>query len=403
MGLEGPHQLLTAEWFAHMPYPTPSDHSHYYDFVATQHANKDRDGNSLAPCLLYSTQLRQCFHSLFNDQPNRPIVGLLNYCRSGGGLEFMRSMATKRHLGVGQWPLFLMSSSDAHVDSLVGGFWVAWFGSFCRGIHPKSLPPPSTTSTSSSSSSSSSFSLSTLSRREYLEEEEEEEHNPYLHHSHDKLSLKHIYHDAANRYFDENIYALMNEIKERSFSHQVWSLSFSWPGVKDGNRDPWHLDLRSHLVADENGMHGEPNFQILNSLQLAYESGIAFRRVKKVDALRCGIDITKGVANFGEEEEEGGGTDDVIIWTGRNHSYDHGDLRWSEYVNMDKKLLAYGLEPTKPFKCELTAWKGENTGSKVNLVEVVKESLKVIARPGVVYGEQSNVDEVSVLDFIKIG
>jgi hypothetical protein len=34
---------------------------------------------------------------------------------------------------------------------------------------------------------------------------------------------------------------------------------------------------------------------------------------------------------------------------------------------------------------------------------VVKESLKVIARPGVVYGEQSNVDEVSVLDFIKIG
>lgn len=386
MGLEGPHHTLTAEWFAHMPYPTPDDHQHYYDFVATQHANKDRSGTSLAPCLLYSTQLRQCFHSLFQEQPNRPIVGLLNYCRSGGGLEFMRRDITQRHHGLNQWPLFLMSSSDAHVDSLVGGFWDAWFGSFCR-----SLPKPINTTTSASSASSL--------HHDQVREEEEWQHNPHIHHSHDKLTLKHIYQDASNRYFDENVYALMNEIKERSFCHQVWNLEFTWPDSKPGNYDPWHLDLKSHLVADSQGMHGEPNYHILESLENAYVSGLAFRKLIKSHAIKAGIDLTKGCADLSDDDNDENRY--VILWMGRGHNYQHGEKRWSEELAaIDSLLLSYQCQPSEPYPCQLTSWKGSNSGEVVKLVDVVKDGLKVVARPGVVFGEHSNVDQLSVLNFL---
>ena len=55
------------------------------------------------------------------------MVGLLNYCLSGGNLEFMRRDTVRAHLGTARWPLFLMSSSAGDRESMVSGLWTAWF------------------------------------------------------------------------------------------------------------------------------------------------------------------------------------------------------------------------------------------------------------------------------------
>eukprot|EP01051_Picozoa_sp_SAG22_P009390 SAG22_NODE_781_length_7267_cov_28.189035_1_plen_399_part_10 len=126
------------EWYAHMPYPT--DRAELYDMVATAPGSGSGSGsgsnNGAAGAAnndprrhhLYATQLRQIFHQLFARNPRRPVVGLLNYCLSGGNLDFMRRPAAVRAaLGVDRWPLYLMSSSQAGTDSLVAGLWSAWF------------------------------------------------------------------------------------------------------------------------------------------------------------------------------------------------------------------------------------------------------------------------------------
>ena len=94
---------------------------------------------------LYASQLKALFAQMFERRPERPVVALLNYCRSGGALHFMKSQAARGAYGADRcslivcqlsglcyarlcrWPLFLMTSSQPHHDALVGGLWVAFF------------------------------------------------------------------------------------------------------------------------------------------------------------------------------------------------------------------------------------------------------------------------------------
>jgi hypothetical protein len=64
---------------------------------------------------------------MFHEQPKRPIIALLNFCRSGGLLEWMRNPIAVKAFNANQWPLFLMASSQAEHDALVGGLWEAFF------------------------------------------------------------------------------------------------------------------------------------------------------------------------------------------------------------------------------------------------------------------------------------
>jgi hypothetical protein len=216
------HNHSRAEWFAHFPYPSPR--RDIYDFVATDGAGKEDPYY-----YLYSTQLRLVFHRLFSENPNRPIVGLLNYCTSGGNLEFMRRPAVVQNLGVDQWPLFLMSSSGKSVDSLVAGFWQSvfqLFSSSLRGNH--------------------------------------------------RHTLQSLFDAAVCAYHQENLYDLLNECKERAYSSPVWQLDFR--RQEDGvDCDPWHHDLRECLL-DQNG---KPNTAALHRLQRSYASGEAYRVVHR--------------------------------------------------------------------------------------------------------------------------
>mmetsp|Transcript_31946 Transcript_31946/g.51793 ORF Transcript_31946/g.51793 Transcript_31946/m.51793 type:complete len:191 (-) Transcript_31946:140-712(-) len=83
---------------------------------------------------LYATQLRSIFCSLFQENPKRPVIALLNYCRSGGGIEFLRRSYTRKALGAEKWPLYLMSSCQASHDALVGGLWETWFQHLSKRI-----------------------------------------------------------------------------------------------------------------------------------------------------------------------------------------------------------------------------------------------------------------------------
>ena len=110
------------EWYAHMPYECPdAGKDSMYAFVAMSEA-KGAPFN-----YLYGSQLRAMFAQLFAEDAERPVVALLNYCLSGGNLEFMRNPVARRAYGADDWPLFLMCSSQPGQDSLVAGLWESWF------------------------------------------------------------------------------------------------------------------------------------------------------------------------------------------------------------------------------------------------------------------------------------
>eukprot|EP00639_Heterosigma_akashiwo_P011137 CAMPEP_0206368690 /NCGR_PEP_ID=MMETSP0294-20121207/4820_1 /ASSEMBLY_ACC=CAM_ASM_000327 /TAXON_ID=39354 /ORGANISM="Heterosigma akashiwo, Strain CCMP2393" /LENGTH=450 /DNA_ID=CAMNT_0053815239 /DNA_START=175 /DNA_END=1527 /DNA_ORIENTATION=+ len=110
---------VSNEWFCHFPYQ--SDNEKIYESVATEFAR----GNPKT--YLYATQLKMVFARLFGARPRRPVVGLLNYCRSGGAVEFLGRPAASAVYGASQWPLYLMASAKPGEDALVGGLWQAWF------------------------------------------------------------------------------------------------------------------------------------------------------------------------------------------------------------------------------------------------------------------------------------
>ena len=88
------------EWFAHFPYPCepPEYRELMYAFVSTDGGRTN--GHKAPECQLYATHIamivtRLCHHQHHQRAPQphprpRPVVGLLNFCRSGGGLDFMR-------------------------------------------------------------------------------------------------------------------------------------------------------------------------------------------------------------------------------------------------------------------------------------------------------------------------
>lgn len=86
------------EWFAHFPYPCqpPEYRELMYAFVSTEGGCSN--GHKAPECQLYATHIAMIITRLYHNEHqqqssqllSRPVVGLLNFCRSGGGLDFMR-------------------------------------------------------------------------------------------------------------------------------------------------------------------------------------------------------------------------------------------------------------------------------------------------------------------------
>ena len=97
-GVESDDPFLN-EWFAHMPHP--SDSAEIYDYVATSGAKGY--GKCSPTFYLYGSHIRAILARLFAAKPNRPVVGLLNYCLSGGNLHFMRNESARKAYGADEW------------------------------------------------------------------------------------------------------------------------------------------------------------------------------------------------------------------------------------------------------------------------------------------------------------
>ncbi|CAB9503632.1 expressed unknown protein [Seminavis robusta] len=247
MGGKTENHHLNAEWFAHFPYRYPSKRHDLLDFVATENAG------GMAPYHLYSTQLRLIFHRLFAANPSRPVVGLLNYCTSGGNLEFMRRPSVVQRLGVDGWPLFLMASSGGSTDSLVAGLWQSVFRLLSSCLHPPA----------------------TGLQQQY--------------------TFESLFEAAVCAYHKENVYDLLNECKERAFSERVWELDFSFQegnNNKNAVSDPWHAEWNTKCR------------EALRDLQEAYTRGEAFRVLHRDHARG----IADGVANHPRRPNH------VVVW-----------------------------------------------------------------------------------------
>ncbi|GAB5355969.1 hypothetical protein AAMO2058_000250800 [Amorphochlora amoebiformis] len=126
---------LKHEWFVHMPYPSKTKvGKNMLEFVATDGSVGAGKTREKPLCYLYATQIRAIFVKLFTEFPKTPVICLLNYCRSGGGIEFLRRPNTRKLLGANDWPLFVMSSCQAHHDALVGGLWDTFFFNLANSI-----------------------------------------------------------------------------------------------------------------------------------------------------------------------------------------------------------------------------------------------------------------------------
>jgi hypothetical protein len=255
----------TTEWYAHLPYP--SCRHDIYDFVATEGgcqssattpggAAQQQQQQARPPDAyshFYVTQLRLVLLRLFERRPDRPVVGLLNYCLSGGGLDFLNRpeedwMKPSSMMFGSQWPLMLMASSQATTNSLVGGLWSAYFS----------------TLQSCSAETSVNNNVGEVFRR------------------------------ARALYFHRNSYELSNEVKSRVYVPRVRALKFEF-GRGSVEICPWHLDLARCLTSggtidgkrgDDDTCTGEaggPNWAALRSLQKEYETGEAFRLIRLTD------------------------------------------------------------------------------------------------------------------------
>ena len=363
-----------AEWFAHLPYPSPVGNDHLLDFVAVSGSGSNNRGEILAPFLLYGTQLRVVFHELFSRQPSRPVVGLLNFCRAGGVADFMRRPAEVNYLGLAAWPLYLMCSSGAGADSLVGGFWEAWFCALKQ-------------------SATTDAAAATAGKTSGAEE------------GGSCATVADLFRAATRGYYRANVYELMNEVKQRCFSRRVWELSFKFRGRKPGDFDPWHIDLKRALLAGlaesvsmaaaagaaphpvpshspsggGGGDGGWADRAALEELEEAYRSGRAFRVARRGAAAALGLDLDEGAADL--DDVDSGAEGRVVIWAGRGGG-GGGPLRFAT------------LAGTRPFRCELTAWQGPEAGRPVALAAVVRAALGAIARPECALGEHSGVARV---------
>ena len=348
------HDHLMAEWCAHFPYPPSPEQtdqgSDLLDFVATENA-PDR----AAPCYLYSTQLRQIFHQLFLENPERPVIGLLNYCTSGGNLDFMRRPdVVHNNFGVDRWPLFLMSLSGKSTDSLVAaGLWQSFFVLL---------------------SSSLSNSLGRGSNEQQMIAP--------------RYTFESLCKEAVRIYHKENIFSLLNECKERVFSFPIWQLTFYETKTRT-IIDPWHEDLRRYLLLETD--YGQPDKKNLQELQEAYTTGKSFRIIHQRHLMETGILVDGAVVAQHPDE-----ANHCVVWaraSEEQHFTDdslgshHGDLR------VPLKNMPYSL----PYPCPITAWQGENRGYAVDLANVVTEAFAVITKPKLVFGQKTGIGKADVL------
>ena len=77
--------------------------------------------------LLYWQILFKIYHRRFTAAPSSPMLVLLNSCRSGGLTKFLQQEIVDQTYAVHDWPLYVMSSSQAERDAVVGGLWTSWF------------------------------------------------------------------------------------------------------------------------------------------------------------------------------------------------------------------------------------------------------------------------------------
>jgi hypothetical protein len=162
--LPEPINPYTNEWFAHMPYPIPSSleflAEEMLSFVSTSGATGEKFHTPQR--YLYATQLRAIFVHLFLQQPSRPVIGLLNFCFSGGMVEFMKQPVARQYYGANSWPLFLMSASQSTHSALVGGLWCDFFALLANEM--RRFPSSESVMGSSSSPSFSSLTPNSNSR-----------------------------------------------------------------------------------------------------------------------------------------------------------------------------------------------------------------------------------------------
>lgn len=232
---EAPKKLnpLQHEWFAHMPYPTTDEllKMEMLSFVATEGATGLHF--SSPERYLYATQLRATFVSLFSNRPDRPIIALLNFCRSGGALEFMRQPAIRDYYSANKWPLVLISSSQAEYDALVGGMWTSFFHHLTteiKNIIDETVLDGRRRTRSSTKQISS-----------------------------DPMTILKLIESAKTSYFQQNVYALHDFVVTAAYvssdSYNCWK----W--------NSYTADLRPLLAA---GPGGTPDYEAIAQLQERY-------------------------------------------------------------------------------------------------------------------------------------
>lgn len=285
------------EWFAHMPYPIQSDDlaTEMLSFVSTAGATGEKFHTPER--YLYATQLRSIFVYLFTTSPHRPVIGLLNFCFSGGMVEFMKQPVARAYCGADTWPLFLMSASQSTHSALVGGLWSDFFALFSNEMKNVSPPQPSDPIISTRRLRSSS-SLST----------------PVALVSNDNSTKPTTLHDfflrVRSSYFQNSSYELHGHVISTVFAgrgEKIWS-SFS-------------VEIMSFLSS---GPNGEPDYFGLQELQDKYK--------------RRGL----------------------TIW--------YSD-RWGQH--------------------------------EASLVEAVQEARKFVAIPDIVYGENSGICQMNILELLR--
>jgi hypothetical protein len=208
------------EWYAHLPYPCQPEayRELMYSFVSTEggHAN----GHKAPECQLYATHIAMIVSRLCHQQEcTRPVVGLLNFCLSGGGLDFMRREGFRTFYRPERWPVYLMSSAQSNKDALVGGLWETYFPCLIQQLLAKT---------------DTTISHSTF-------------HELYL--------------NAKTMYRQRNVYELYGHITHLAYPSSGTS-------------------FRSHLQPLlTSGEHGAPDFVKISQLQIDYrKGGIYYRR-----------------------------------------------------------------------------------------------------------------------------
>lgn len=418
----------TTEWFAHLPNPSPR--SDIFNFVATngwqgQVLETSSEASASLPqqrrdalSHLYVTQLRLILLRLFEREPSRPVVGLLNYCLSGGGLDFLQrpmenwmqnSLRQSRIFG-NDWPLFLMASSQATTDSLVGGLWSAFFSTL-----------RDTTAGVS--------------------------------------SLTDIFDRTCALYFQRNSYELSNEIKSIIYVPQIWRLKFEFGSRRSGDLCPWHMDLQHYLTCGRNSCSainkawndraveegaGGLNLAALRRLQEEYEFGEAFRvvtltdcsklkgpafslamevRLKEEAALRHEYGGFARLSNDCDSEDEirapvtkGLESNKVIVWkrwrSSSATSIHSSNKRMRESFHSSSSSNAMHSQAdlghmatilmsdarSSPFPCTMVQYRGKETPGRAHahlLADVVKAASSRIAKPEAAMGRGSLVGQLN--------